>query len=306
MTFPRPERVVMLTLLAITACFVTPTRASAQVAGVNHFTISGALTVDGDRVADARQVPVAELRFVGTTAVDVVLRRAGVTFEARADLAELEYHVHEWTAGQAGAFEVRVPPNAVRDAAQSTPSAVVLPNELLGEVTLTGRGALPAWVRQEIANSANVYVSCGAVSLFPQADETSEMISVGAGRTMFSRAMRTGWREVWAQVDGLWLRGFAQSVSCTREQIGGGLGRSGSGGGALFRPARVVLPAGLRLVSPSHPSQVVLSVTRPSSVDAWAPGWTSANDDGAIMIEFICPRGWSALTFSTRLSIWIC
>ena len=259
----------------------------------SHFVYTGVLRTQDASVADAAQVPLRSVRFVGDQ-VEMSLRHDGLRMHARGEIAGLQFHVHPWTRARAQQFAVYVPPNTFVGVEEgSTESRVVFTHDRLGEVTLGRPAALPAWLADHIAHMDEVYTQCDAATLYPEPREEGETLSTEAGQTLFARPVRgrsqTEWQETWARVDSYWVRGFARGVRCDVEPISGGLGVSGEGtSGFLERPPEVLLPRGLRLVSPAYPARVVLQVSVPVRATSWGPGWTSANDDGALVLALPC------------------
>lgn len=280
-------RAVFVVLAA--SCLVA-SAAQAQSTGPSHFTYTGALRAPGDVVAEADHVPLRSVRFVDDAYIDVSLLHPGLRLEARGERTGLQYHVHEWTEARAQGFTVYVAPETLVDVVEgSTFTRVIFLQDTLGVVTLGRAHDLPAWLHAYVEQETRLYTHCDATTLYARASEESESWPIEVGQTLYTQPARGGWQEAWARMDTHWVRGFARNVHCEAQDISGGLGFSAMGGSGFMEPPQhVLLPSGLRLVSPLHPRRVVLRVRVPVDVIAWAPGWTSANDEGALMIAFPC------------------
>lgn len=261
----------------------------AQSTEPSHFTYTGALRALGNVVAEADHVPLRSVRFVDDAHIDVSLAHPSLRFEARGDRAGLQYHVHAWTAARAEGFTVYVAPETLVDVAEGTTSTrVIFTHSQLGSVRLGRPHALPAWLQGHIDEEARLYTHCDATTLYARASEESASMPLEAGQTLYTQPAQGDWQETWTRIETHWVRGFARGVHCEAEDISG-LGVSGMGVSVeMCGPPHVLLPVGLRLVSPLHPRRVVLRVTAPVDATSWGPGWTSVNNEGALMIPFPC------------------
>lgn len=275
---------------AIAAVWLLASTAEAQSIEPNHFTYTGALYAQGEVVAEAHHVPLRSVRFVDATHIDVSLQHPGLRMEARGERAGLQFHVHAWTEARAEGFTVYIAPETLVDVAEGTTSArVIFTHSQLGEVRLGRAHALPTWLQGHIDEEARVYTHCDATTLYARASEESVSMPLEVGQTLYTRPAHGDWQETWTRIETHWVRGFARGVHCEAEDISGGLGFSGSGtSGFSERPPHVLLPVGLRLVSPLHPRRVVLRVSAPVDATSWGPGWTAANNEGALSIAVSC------------------
>lgn len=282
--------------MLIAASWLLASAAQAQSTEPSHFTYTGALRALGDVVAQADHVPLRSVRFVDDAHIDVSLLHPSLRFEARGDRAGLQYRVHAWTQARAQGFTVYVAPETLVDVSEgSTSTRVIFAHAQLGEVRLGRAHDLPAWLHAHIDEETRLYTHCEATTLYARATEEGASMAVEVGQTLYTQPPRGGWQETWARIDTHWVRGFARDVHCVSEDVSGGLGMEMSGSSGIMEPPQhVLLPPGLRLVSPLHPRRVVLQVRVPVDVIAWAPGWTAANDEGALMIAFPCGvRDWT-------------
>ena len=265
---------------------------AAQAQEASHFTYTGALRVNGNVVAETDHVPLRNVRLLDGGQIAMSLRHEGLRFEARGDRAGLQFHVHAWTEARAEGFTVFIAPDTRVDVIEgATRERVIFGHAQLGDVTLGRPHALPAWLETHIAEEPRRYTSCQATTLYAHASEESASRAIDAGQTLYTHPARGDWQETWARVETHWVRGFARGVHCEVADIGLGQSSLLSVSGFSDRPPHVLLPPGLRLVSPMHPGRVVLRVTQPVDAISWGPGWSSANDEGALTIAFPCGMG---------------
>lgn len=288
--------------LALLALLSAASGARAQHDEASHFVYSGPLQVGGSTVAHANEAPLSRVRFGAGERIAVTVRGAGFTLEAEGAREGLSYHVHRWTLASAQGFQIFVPPDArlsVREGSRAT--AVVSPDVRFGEITLVGPRTLPRWLTDRLSR-AEPTPSCHGARLYPTPRELGEPIVIEEGLPLHvpprGRQARAdtpraaeGLEETWVMLEGRWVRGYARDVRCEPEEgASADLGIAGSSW-ASDPPPHVTLPAGLVLVSPSQPTRVVLRVTRPLDAIDWGPGWTAANDEGAILIALSCGLG---------------
>lgn len=289
--------VVSLALLAL--CVAS--RARAQHTD-NHFVYTGTLFVGESPVARANELPLSRVRFVAGERVEVTVRGEGFTLEAEGTREGLWFHVHRWTLAHARGFQLLVPPDARLVVLEgSRAAAVVSPDARFGEITLGRPHALPRWLSERLAR-AEPPPSCHGARLYPTPRELGEPTVVEEGLPLYmpprERPARRdssrddeGLDETWVMLEGRWVRGYARDVRCEPEESGSAdLSIAGSSW-APDPPPHVTVPAGLVLVSPSQPTRVVLRVTRALDAIDWGPGWTAANDEGAIHLTFPCGLG---------------
>ena len=269
----------------------------------SHYTYTGALRAGGDTIAQSDHVPIAQLRAVSDTEADVVVRHAGLRLEARVDRALLQYHLHAWTSARSGGFDILLPPGALLDVVGSRGAGTIVFSHPLGEdATLGRRRELPAWVAAHVAARDRVSTQCDAALLYPSAQTRGEPLRLDSGSALYRRASRGGWDEIWTEENDAWLHGYARDVRCREETSAVGTSASMSGSpGSWGTPAEVVLPRGLELVPPSHPSLIVLRVTRPFPAVSWPRGWSAAREEGALTLELPC--GFDAFVGSVTFSM---
>jgi hypothetical protein len=293
---------VRVGLLAVACSLAASSLAHAQHGSENHFVYTGPLRVEDEVVARAESAPLVSVEARSDGTIDLSVQHAGLRFEASGDREGLAYHVHTWTAASASGFDVLIAPDVSLELVEPSieSAAVVTRQWILGDVVVTAPRAPPAWTRDRLEGDRQP--QCEPFALYRARAEDTEPLPIPAGTHVVRRTSRGGWDDVWAGIGATWAHGFARHLVCARPPaVGRGSGSRGSSG--FSEPTRVRLPRGLRLVGRAHPTHVVMEVTEPLAAVAWAPGWTSANDDGAIVIALPCgprhPGYWTgALTFS--------
>lgn len=300
---PRALSRLAIVLVTIALATILEVEAHAQEAapdrgvGASHFSYTGELRSGGAAVATVAEAPLSRARFRHGDAVDVVVHGEGFTLTAEGTRAGLGFHVHGWTLATVRGFRALVPPDTRLEVREgSTERAVVFPAGSLGEGTLGRAATLPAWLATELAEQR--MTSCRATRLHPRPHEGEgdDALALPEGTSLHVRPATDASRsrdldEAWVLLDGLWVRGYARGVACDVEDAGE-LGMSLAGvSSSTDPPPHVLLPVGLVLVSPAHPERPVLRVSRPVDAIDWGPGWTAANDEGALSIALPCGLG---------------